>query len=73
AGVSARAWIVTAQGAEPERDTGDLRATDVIAVDRAGSAADSRASALHYVDGLRAAARRLGREIGRRIAQEWSR
>jgi hypothetical protein len=66
----ARAWVVAAPGSSPQSDTGDLRAEDTIAVDTnaATGAQDLRASAFHRADALNAAARRLGRELARRIA-----
>jgi hypothetical protein len=67
-GIVARAWIVAAPGAAPERDTGDMRAADVVAVDRAADGAlDPRAAAFHQADARRAAARRLGSKLGRKI------
>lgn len=70
-GITGRAWIVRSPGAPPERDTGDFRAQEVMAVDEAGFATpDARASAFHHADALRAAARRLGRALGRRVLGE---
>ena len=72
-GISARAWIVRAPDAAPESDTGDLRAEDTIAVDETGQAGlhpDPRASAFHYADALRAAARRLGRRLAYKVTGE---
>jgi hypothetical protein len=66
-GIAARAWIVATSGADPQKDTGDLRAEDVVAVDMAGAAANPAADVLHHADALRAAARRLGRALGRRL------
>ncbi|HTB75101.1 MAG TPA: hypothetical protein VK762_17745 [Polyangiaceae bacterium] len=70
-GIAARAWIVRAEGAPPESDTGDLRAEETIAVDESGSGAnqrpDPRASSFHEADALRAAARRLGRSLGAKV------
>jgi hypothetical protein len=75
-GVVARAWVVSAPGAEPESDTGDMRAEETIAVDVSApvspagvlpGAPDPRASSFHHPDALRAAARRLGRELTRRV------
>jgi hypothetical protein len=70
-GVVARAWIARGPGAPPESDTGDLRAEDTIAVDRTAApgagAADPRAASFHDVDALRAAARRLGRSLARKL------
>ncbi len=69
-GLVARAWVARAAGAVPEQDTGDLRAQEVIAVDETNGGAgmrDPRASAFHTADALRAAARRLGRKLARRL------
>jgi hypothetical protein len=81
----ARAWVVASPGAEPESDTGDMRAEETIAVDTSGAtgvspasglpagggvlagAPDPRASTFHHADALRAAARRLGRGLTRRV------
>ena len=68
--VAARAWIVRAAGAPPERDTGDLRAQDVIAVDEKLGELDPRSSGFHHADALRAAARRLGRKLAHRVLGE---
>lgn len=59
----ARAWVARSEGAAPERDTGDLRAADVVA-----NEPNARASGFRHADALRAAARRLGQSIARRIA-----
>jgi hypothetical protein len=69
-GLIARAWIARADGASAERDTGDLRAQEVIAVDERNGVTgtkDPRASAFHAADALRAAARRLGRKLAQRL------
>jgi hypothetical protein len=66
-GIVARAWIVATAGATPQRDTGDLRAEDVVAVDVASGVADPRADTLHHADALRAAARRLGRALAQHL------
>jgi hypothetical protein len=65
----ARAWIVVAPDAPPQSDTGDVRAEETIAVDKDSltTAPDPRASAFHRADALRAAARRLGRQLARRV------
>ena len=64
-GAVARAWIErTAEGAK-ERDTGDLRALEVIAVE-----SDARVEALREDDASRAAARRLGERLARRLLGE---
>jgi len=61
-GVVARAWIVRSRGAAAERDTGDLRAMETVAV-----ADDARGAAFRHSDALKAAARRAGRRLGSRI------
>ncbi len=66
-GILARAWVVREAGAPPESDTGDLRADDVIAVDRNDGVLDARAAAFHDADAIRAAARRLGMKLGAKL------
>ncbi len=67
-GLVARGWIRMHRSDEPVRDTGDLRASDVRAVDRDGTGAPSlRADALHDEDARSAVARRLGERMARRI------
>ena len=61
-GVVARAWIVRSKDGPRERDTGDLRAMETVAV-----APDARAATFRHADSLRAASRRLGRRVGTRI------
>ncbi|MBX3204242.1 MAG: hypothetical protein KF764_04190 [Labilithrix sp.] len=61
-GVVARAWIVRAKEGPRERDTGDVRAVEVVAVD-----ADARAATFRHTDALRAASRRVGRRMGTRL------
>jgi hypothetical protein len=71
--VVARAWVVTAAGADPEDDTGDVRGDQVIAIDSAsasGAGIDSRATIFHDADALRAAARRVGRTLARKVVGE---
>lgn len=64
----ARAWVARGPGAPPERDTGDLRAEETIAVDRTTAGAlDPRASGFHEAGALRAAARRLGRKLALKL------
>jgi hypothetical protein len=70
-GVVARAWLVRAAGGEHERDTGDVR---VLLATSATTAAGSTGSAnppaideLHHLDALRAAGRRAGVRLARRI------
>jgi hypothetical protein len=67
--VVARAWVVASANAEPEADTGDMRAEESIAVDETGGVGgpDPRASGFHHADASRAAARRLGRKLGARL------
>jgi hypothetical protein len=64
-GVLARAWVERAPGAARERETGDLRAADVMRAE-----ADARLEALRSDDSLRAAARRLGQRLARRVLGE---
>jgi hypothetical protein len=66
--VAARAWVVTAAGGPPGRDTGDLSAREDVALDAPlGSSTDLRATAFHDADALRAAARRLGKKLALRV------
>jgi hypothetical protein len=68
----ARAWIAEEPGGPRLADTGDMRAEETVAVDLGEPggtpAADPRAGAFHRADALRAAARRLGRGLARRVA-----
>ena len=67
-GIVARGWVRMHAGVDPVRDTGDLRALDLRAVDRdPGGAANLRADALHDEDARSAVARRLGERMARRI------
>jgi hypothetical protein len=66
-GMVARAWIVRAKDAPPERDTGDVHAMDVVTLDTRLGQLDPRADALHHEDALRAVARRVGRRIALRV------
>jgi hypothetical protein len=61
-GIVARAWVVRSKDGPRERDTGDVRALETIAV-----AANARAATFEQEDGLRAAARRAGKRLGIRI------
>lgn len=61
-GIVARAWLARSKDGPRERDTGDVRAIEVVAV-----AADARASTFRHADALRVAGRRVGRRIGARI------
>jgi hypothetical protein len=66
-GILARAWVVSNAGGQRERDTGDIRADEVIAVDRIQGVLDPRGSAFHEADALRAAARRLGLKLASKL------
>jgi hypothetical protein len=61
-GIVARAWIVRSQDGPRERDTGDVRALELV-----GAAGDARTATFRHVDALRAAGRRVGRRMGTRI------
>ncbi len=64
-GVVGRAWVERAPGGARERDTGDLRAVDLM-----GAEGDARLEALRFDDASRAAARRLGERLARRLLGE---
>jgi hypothetical protein len=64
-GVLARAWVERVPGGAHERDTGDLRAVDVMRAED-----DARLEALRLDDASRAAARRLGERLARRVLGE---
>jgi hypothetical protein len=64
-GVLARAWIEQSPEAPRERETGDMRTADVQRAE-----ADPRLEALRQDDAVRAAARRLGERLARRILGE---
>jgi len=66
-GITARAWLSRLPNGPPERDTGDLRAEVATAVDELAGTIDTRWEASRHSDALRAAARRLGRQLARRI------
>lgn len=66
-GIVARAWISRESGAPPERDTGDMRAEELIAVDETAGVARPLSNEFHGADALRAAARNLGRKLARRL------
>ena len=66
-GLVARAWLVRSADAAPERDTGDVRAMDLVGVDTALTALDPRRDALHHADAIRAVARRVGKRLAARI------
>ncbi len=64
-GVLARGWIERGPGGAKERDTGDVRTADVMQVE-----GDARLEALRLDDASRAAARRLGGRLARRLLGE---
>jgi hypothetical protein len=66
-GLVARAHLVRAPGGPEERDTGDVRAMDLVASDFALGAPDPRSDALHHEDALRVVAHRLGERLALRI------
>lgn len=61
-GVVARAWVTRAAGGDRERDTGDMRAMETVAVAR-----DATSGTFRHADALRAAGRRVGRRLGDRL------
>jgi hypothetical protein len=71
-GLVARARVVASPGAEPRDDTSDVRADVVVAIDAASARGevDLRAAAFHDADAIRAAARRVGRALARRLLGE---
>jgi len=66
-GVVARAWIVRAKGGPIEADTGDVRAVVVAASPGDGARNALPLESLRHDDALRAAARRAGERVGRRV------
>jgi hypothetical protein len=66
-GFVARAWLVRAPNGDRERDTGDVRAMDLVASEIAAGVADPRADAFHHADALRAVARRVGQRLALRV------
>jgi hypothetical protein len=66
-GIVGRAWIAREPGAPPEHVTGDMRAEEVISVDETAGVVDPRSIGFHQSDALRAAARRLGRKLARKL------
>lgn len=61
-GIVARAWVVRAKDAPRERDTGDIRTMETVAV-----AQDARAATFRHSDALKAAGRRAGRRLASRV------
>jgi hypothetical protein len=64
-GVSARAWVESQPGAEPSRDSGDLRRVEWVS-----AGPTSVDDALRYDGALRVAGRRLGQALARRVLGE---
>jgi hypothetical protein len=67
AGLTARAWLSRAPDAPLERDTGDRRAEVTVAADAVDGTSDPKWAGLERAAALRAAARRLGRELARHV------
>jgi hypothetical protein len=67
-GIVARAWIVRTLGGVQERDTGDVRAEDVVATPPRGETGGALAAeSFRHDDALRAVARRVGQRLALRI------
>ena len=68
-GLVARAWVVAFEGAQPERDTGDMRAVDLVSPSmRADQVTlDASEDVRAHADALRAAGRRVGVRLARRV------
>jgi len=66
-GVVARGWIVRTKDGPMEADTGDVRAVVVSATPADDARGALPLDALRHDDALRAAARRVGERVGRRI------
>jgi hypothetical protein len=66
-GLVARAYILFEPGAAEERDTGDVRAMDLVGTDIALGVPDPRADAMHHTDALRLVAHRLGERLALRV------
>jgi hypothetical protein len=69
-GLVARACLVRSRGGPCERDTGDVRAMDLVASDVTLGAPDLVADALHHRDARRVTARRLGERLARHVLGE---
>lgn len=65
-GIVARAWIVRSKDGTRERDTGDVRTLETIAVP-GGATPDAKASAFRHSDALKSAGRRLGHRLASRL------
>jgi hypothetical protein len=66
-GLVARAYIVFGPGGAEERDTGDVRAMDLVASDLSLGVPNPGADAMHHADALRLVARRLGERLALRV------
>jgi hypothetical protein len=66
-GLVARAYVVRAPGGPEERDTGDMRAMDLVGSDILGGVPDPRSDLFHHEDALRGVAHRLGERLALRI------
>jgi hypothetical protein len=61
-GIVARAWVVRSKDAPRERDTGDIRTTETVAI-----AGDARTATFRHSDALKAAGRRAGKRLASRL------
>jgi hypothetical protein len=61
-GIVARAWVVRSKDGPRERDTGDVRTMETVAV-----ASDARAATFRHSDALKAAGRRAGKRLASRV------
>ncbi|MBS2016942.1 MAG: hypothetical protein JST00_28910 [Deltaproteobacteria bacterium] len=61
-GIVARGWVKRAKDGDLERDTGDMRAFETVAV-----APDAREATFKQSDALRVAGRRVGRRLAMRV------
>jgi hypothetical protein len=66
-GLVARAHLVRSSGGPEERDTGDMRAMDLVGSDVTLGVPDPRTDYFHHEDALRALAHRLGERLGLRV------
>jgi hypothetical protein len=66
-GLVARACVVRARGGRCERDTGDVRAMDLVGSDLASGSSEVATDAFHHRDALRAVGHRLGERLARHI------
>jgi hypothetical protein len=66
-GLVGRAWVAPSADASHQRDTGDMRAAGIATIDESAGAPDPRQTGFHHADALRAAGRRLGHKLARRL------